>query len=97
MGGAGYSEFVRNLSSCQRDIDELHRVAVSWGLNFNVSKCVTVRFRRGGGDLSAVGSLSVYNMAGTDLSLVESSRDLGVLVDSSLRFHAHICQIVAKA
>ena len=27
----------------------------------------------------------------------ESSRDLGILVDSSLRFHAHVRQIVAKA
>ena len=44
-----------------------------------------------------MGSLPVYNVAGADLSVVESSRDLGVLVDSSLRFHAHIRQIVAKA
>ena len=72
-------------------------MSLSWGLNFSVPKCVTMRFRRGREDLSALGSLSVYNMAGADLSVVESAGDLGILVDSSLRFHAHIRQIVAKA
>ena len=93
LGGRG----VEDLSSCQRDIDELHRVAVSWGLKFNVAKCVTMRFSRGAANLSTLGSLSVYNMAGSDILLQESSRDLGVLVDSSLKFHAHIRQVVGKA
>ena len=39
-----------DLSSCQRDIDELHRAAVSWDLRFNVGKCVTMRFCRGRDD-----------------------------------------------
>lgn len=86
---------VEDLGSCQRDIDELHRVAKSWGLEFNVSKCVTMRFSRGADNFSAFGSLSVYNMAGSDLSMQESSKDLGILVDS-LKFEAHIRQIVSK-
>ena len=86
-----------NLSSCQRDIDVLQRVATSWGLRFNVGKCEVLRFGRGSSDLMSVGSLSVYNMDGSDLTLGDSSRDLGVLVDSSLRFHTHVRQVVSRA
>ena len=36
-------------------------------------------------------------MGGDELRLVESHRDLGVLVDRSLKFHTHINEIVRKA
>ena len=86
-----------DLGSCQRDIEMLHRVALSWGLNFNVGKCVTLRFCRGVGGLGGLGSVVQYNMGGCDLLVGDSSKDLGVLVDSSLRFHAHVSQVVSKA
>ena len=54
-------------------------------------------FGGGADDLMSVGSLSVYNMGGSDLALKDGSRDLGVLVDSSLRFHTHVSQIVSRA
>ena len=91
--GSG-NQVAEDRSSCQHDIDELHREAVSWGLDFNVRKCVTMRFRRGVDDL---GSLAAYSVNDSDLAVVESTSDLGVLVDSSLKFHAHVRQIVAKA
>ena len=97
VGGADGARVVEDLSSCQRDIDKLHRVAKSWGLDLNVPKCVTMRFSRGADNFSVLGSPSVYNMAGSDLLLQESSGDLGILVDSSLKFHAHNRQIVGKA
>ena len=88
---------IEDLSSCQRDIDVLRRVAESWGLKFNSGKCVTMRFSRGAPDLSCAGSLVTYNMGGVDLMRDDCCRDLGILIDSSLRFHAHVRQMVAKA
>ena len=55
LGRSGDAQLVEDLSSCQRDIDELHRVAVSWALKFNVAKCVTMRFSRGGRQLIRIG------------------------------------------
>ena len=90
-------QLATDLSSCQQDIDVLNRAAKSCGLVFNSDKCVTLRFCRGNPDLSSVGSLSTYNMEGIDLVGVDSCRDLGVIVDSSFKFHAHVRNIVAKA
>ena len=38
-----------------------------------------------------------YYLDGSEIELVTSHRDLGVLVDMSLRFHLHIRSIAAKA
>ncbi|KAK3879851.1 hypothetical protein Pcinc_015615 [Petrolisthes cinctipes] len=46
-----------DLSSLQKDIDNISRVAASWGLNFNPNKCVVIRCQRGSVDWTAVGSL----------------------------------------
>jgi len=87
---------VADLSSCQIDVDVLHRVAFSWDLRCNASKCSTLRFSRATQNWSVVGALETYNLCGVDLGVEESVRDLGILVDSSLRFHAHVRQVVGK-
>ena len=56
-----------------------------------------MRFSRGAPDLSCAGSLVTYNMGGVDVTRDDCCRDLGILIDSSLRFHAHVRQMVAKA
>ena len=94
---ANIHQMAEDLSSCQRDVDMLQGVATSWGLRFNVSKCEMMRFGGGAGGVMNVGSLSVYNMDGSDLALRDGSRDLGVLVDSSLRFHTHVRHVVSRA
>ena len=82
---------------CQQDIDVLHRVAVSWGLNFNVNKCTIMRFRRGHRGLPDDAPITTYTMNGSNLTLGVDARDLGVLVDSSLRFHVHASHVVDKS
>ena len=91
------AQLTEDLSSCQADIDELRRVATSWGLDFNVGKCVTMRFGGGRSDLLRVGHPLFYSLDDHELARQNSTRDLGVVIDSSLRFHAHVRQIVAKA
>lgn len=84
-------------SSCQNDIDQISSVANSWGLDLNREKCVVLRFERSYINWQAIGAFSQYYLHGHVLSLVSSHRDLGVLVDCSLRFHLHIRNIVNKA
>ncbi|KAK3886186.1 hypothetical protein Pcinc_009646 [Petrolisthes cinctipes] len=86
-----------DLSSLQKDIDNISRVTASWGLNFNPNKCVVIRCQRGSVDWTAVGSLQHYHLDNSDLSLADNHRDLGILVDNTLKFHAHIRATVNKA
>ena len=46
-----------------------------WPLNFNVSKCHLLYL---GGS---------YNICGTQISINDSVKDLGVIVDNQLKFH----------
>ena len=94
---ANICQMTEDLSSCQRDVDTLQCVATSWGLRFNVGKCEMMRFGGSAGDVTSVGSLSVYNMGGSDLASNDGSRDLGVLVDSTLRFHTHVRHVISRA
>ena len=80
----------RVVSSCQRDIDLVLQVTQSWGLFFNSDKCVVLRFQRGNIDWTNVGSLQHYHLHSSNLSMPDCQKDLGILVDTSLRFHAHI-------
>lgn len=86
----------QDLSAVQRDIDSVHRVASSWGLNFNPAKCALLRCHRGTVDWLAAGALQYYHLENSDLNLTESHKDLGILIDNSLKFHAHIKTTVGK-
>ena len=81
--------------SLQRDIDSLSTRAASWNLKLNPNKCVVLRF---GVRESLRGEAgSGYFLEGRELVLKDSHKDLGVTVDSSLRFHDHIREISRKA
>ena len=85
------------VSSCQRDIDVIRCVAASWGLHFNITKCKGMRFHRRNIDWKPLGALDRYYLGGKEIEMVSSHKDLGILIDSSLRFHLHIRSIAAKA
>lgn len=78
------------LQSC---IDRLSEVASSWGLLFNRQKCANIRFQR----CRPLMTDSMFKLDGEDISCVSSHVDLGVLVDSDLKFHGHIQRICSKA
>lgn len=86
-----------NMASCQRDIDSLHKVASSWGLSMNTNKCVVVKFQRRPMDLSGLPASGIYYLNDTPIPVKDSAMDLGVNVDSTLKFHQHIHNIVQKA
>ena len=80
-------------ASVQRDIDVLCSTAASWGLHMNVNKCAVLRFARSSSKLEP----PPYTLNGVPIPAVESASDLGVLVDTGLKFHAHIRSVTHKA
>ena len=81
----------------QANLDQIDEVASSWNLKLNPEKCAVIRFYRGRPDVETVPLCNTYFLQGRPLRFVHSQRDLGVVVDSSLRFHQHIQTVAAKA
>jgi hypothetical protein len=88
---------IQGVQSLQRGLDTVDSVARSWNLGLNPDKCVVLRFYRGRIDFGALVPLNQYFLQGRALKFVSAHRDLGVSVDTSLRFHHHIRVVAAKA
>lgn len=91
------SEMLRDVSSCQKDINSIVSTAESWGLTLNPAKCAVLRFQRGNIDWASLGPYSEYYLHNSKLNFVNSHTDLGVIIDTSLKFHNHIRSIANKA
>ena len=81
-------------TALQEDLNNLHNISLSWNLNLNPKKCVLMRF---GTANYLDGEASGYTLGNSSLNLVRTHRDLGVLIDSSLRFHPHVAEVVRKS
>ena len=90
----GKSTAPSGLPGLQRALNRVEEVSSSWNLKLNPEKCVVMRFRRG-----ATAGLPPpeYFLSGTRLKCVHAHKDLGVTVDSTLRFHDHVRVTVQKA
>ena len=77
----------------QSDINMLYSTSLSWGLQMNPNKCAILRFSRAYNDLTP----AEYSMNGLAIPSVKSHLDLGVLIDTDLKFHNHIRSAVHKA
>ena len=86
-----------DVSACQKDIDTIHKVATSWGLHFNPSKCVILRCQRGQVEWNSITPLQYYHINNSNLSIESMHKDLGILVDNTLKFHSHIKTTINKA
>ena len=79
-----------NYLQLQRDIAILYKWSKTWLLNFNVSKCYLLHF----GPIHCYGR---YYINGSEITSTESFKDLGIIVDSSLKFHMHTSTVAARA
>ena len=74
-----------------------HRIAqttaASWCLKMNPKKCVVLRFARPRAEFSP----PEYFLDGEQIPYVDTHGDLGVTVDSQLKFHDHVRTVVRKA
>jgi hypothetical protein len=82
--------------SLQRDLDSLVSWADDWQMKFNADKCQVLRI--GSNNMMHQYTMRVH---GTDervqLESVNSERDLGVIIDSELKFSTHVESQVNKA
>ena len=74
----------------QQDLDSIQRWSTVWQLPFNTGKCKVMH----------IGTKNLkfdYTMANHKLETTTQEKDLGILVDDSLSFHAHTDMVVARA
>ena len=84
---------VSSTALVQKDIDTLQTTAASWCLKMNPKKCVVLRFARPRAEFSP----PEYFLDGEQIPYVDTHGDLGVTVDSQLKFHDHVRTVVRKA
>ena len=77
-------------SAIQKDIDILASTSTSWGLFLNPKKCAVLRFSRPQRELPQ------YVLDGKVLPSPKTHSDLGVTIDTSLKFHDHISLVTRK-
>lgn len=76
----------------QTDIDMLLKWCDSNGMEVNFNKCCVISFSR-----SRTPVTFDYRIATTSLNRTHTVKDLGILIDSKLRFTEHISAVTAKA
>ena len=74
----------------QRDISKLGEWASKWQMRFNVSKCKVMH-------AGAKKPNFEYNLMGSELAVTKQERDLGVVVDSSMKMSTQCAATAKKA
>ena len=88
------TDYQSNILTLQEDISLLSARASSWGLSFAAHKCSHLRFVRSFTDNPPVIPLFI---GGSPIQLCSSARDLGLEIDTGLRFHTHVSLVASKA
>ena len=86
---------IRSSEDClqlQHDIDVLAQWSKKWLLSFNVTKCKVLHIGN-----STVHCSHQYTLQEVPLELLDDMRDLGIVIDSKLKFHAHTDSVTNKA
>ena len=78
----------------QADLDMLEKWSSTWLLRFHPGKCKVLTF----GDMENIpGRTYPYSLLNTVLEHVDEEKDLGVYVDSNLKFETHLAEKLKKA
>ena len=83
-----------DIESLQQDLEKLYVWSQYSLLKFHRDKCVLMRI---GANQKKLATNPYYNMDATRLKIAEHEKDLGLIVDSKLKFEDHITRIVKKA
>ena len=84
---------MEDAKALQRDLDKLEAWSKKWLLKFNPDKCHVLTI----GKFENIRHTERYQLYGDELEHVFEEKDLGVHVDSELRFAEHISNKVNKA
>jgi ribonuclease P/MRP protein subunit RPP40 len=80
----------QDVTALQNDLNELVAWSKKWRLPINYAKCVCMYFGQNNRE-------TTYNLEGTILTAVDSTRDLGVLLSISLKTTTHTISACASA
>ena len=72
-------------------------VAGSWNISLNNSKCVIMRFARRFSCWDNLDDGLQYKFRNSVLEIVTCHKDLGVVIDTGLKFHCHVSELVRNA
>jgi hypothetical protein len=70
---------MEDVVALQRDLDSLHEWATAWQMNFNVDKCAVMHVGHNN-------KCSNYNLGNSELKTIVKEKDLGVIMDNTLKF-----------
>ena len=79
-----------DINKLQSDLDKLLEWSEKWQMKFNADKCKAIRFGK-------FQTGSNYAMNGQELDWVTEEKDLGVIVDETLKSSKHCQMVVNKA
>ena len=77
-------------NTLEKDLQKIHEWSVLWQLPFNELKCKVLHVGRNNPD-------HIYMINNHQLEVSEAEKDLGLIVDKSLKFHEHVASVVKKA
>ena len=80
----------KSTTCLQDDLDNLCKWSSDWQLPFNIKKCKCLHIGNRNPGIS-------YHMYDQTLEEVDYEKDLGILIDSQLKFHQHTAAAVKKA
>ena len=80
----------RDCEELQKDLSKLGEWVAKWQMHFNIRKCKVMH-------IGAKNQNFIYQLMGSELSLMDQERDLGVLVDSSMKGSTQCAVAVKKA
>uniref|UniRef100_A0A8C3H706 Reverse transcriptase domain-containing protein n=1 Tax=Chrysemys picta bellii TaxID=8478 RepID=A0A8C3H706_CHRPI len=86
-------KIVKSKADCeelQKDLTKLSDWATKWQMKFNVDKCKVMHIGKNNSNYT-------YNMMGANLATTSQEKDLGVIVDSSLKMSTQCAEAVKKA
>ena len=78
----------------QQDLQALEQWGLRWGMRFNASKCEIMRICRSS---QPINSISMYQLGGVPLQVVDRAKYLGVNISNNLSWSPYIANITAKA
>ena len=82
-----------SIGNIQLAIDDVLDWSSQWQLPISNTKCYLMDV----GPPRKIGEFQPNSLAGVDLGLVDTARDLGIYIDSNMSFSSHIMEIVARA